>query len=284
MFGDDEILELYQVRVSPLPRTHTACGCFHHRAWAVGRLPGSEGGSATMIARESPPDIHLSPPRLVLQQHKDLQEQFKEAHKASEQSRSQLISPAEIKKAIVQMEEDKEQLERKVEAALSLLPRSPPPASLVASHRLAPHGSHPLNCVPPASSTPAPLAAACPPSPALPPPSAPKVEALHTKLHGSDGFEPMLREVGALRVEQDEQLKLAERMKEQRSHAYQAEQRLEQLSRALAGKKAEAGVSDLGRLLQKLEAEVAAMSRRAHEELPRAIVQRQRRDGCSRNI
>jgi len=152
----------------------------------------------------------------LYQQHKDLQEQFKEAHKASEQSRSQLISPAEIKKAIVQMEEDKEQLER-------------------------------------------------------------KVEALHTKLHGSDGFEPMLREVGALRVEQDEQLKLAERMKEQRSHAYQAEQRLEQLSRALAGKKAEAGVSDLGRLLQKLEAEVAAMSRRAHEELPRAIVQRQQR-------
>lgn len=94
----------------------------------------------------------------------------------------------------------------------------------------------------------------------------------------------MLREVGALRVEQDEQLKLAERMKEQRSHAYQAEQRLEQLSRALAGKKAEAGVSDLGRLLQKLEAEVAAMSRRAHEELPRAIAQRQRRDGCSRNL
>lgn len=131
MFGDDEILELYQVRVSPLPRTHTACGCFHHRAWAVGRLPGSEGGSATMIARESPPDIHLSPPRLVLQQHKDLQEQFKEAHKASEQSRSQLISPAEIKKAIVQMEEDKEQLERKVEAALWLLPRSPHPPSLL---------------------------------------------------------------------------------------------------------------------------------------------------------
>ncbi|EOD39779.1 hypothetical protein EMIHUDRAFT_108790 [Emiliania huxleyi CCMP1516] len=136
----------------------------------------------------------------LYQQHKDLQEQFKEAHKASEQSRSQLISPAEIKKAIVQMEEDKEQLER-------------------------------------------------------------KVEALHTKLHGSDGFEPMLREVGALRVEQDEQLKLAERMKEQRSHAYQAEQRLEQLSRALAGKKAEAGVSDLGRLLQKLEAELESDTR-----------------------
>jgi len=67
----------------------------------------------------------------LYQQHKDLQEQFKEAHKASEQSRSQLISPAEIKKAIVQMEEDKEQLERKVEAALWLLPRSPPPASLL---------------------------------------------------------------------------------------------------------------------------------------------------------
>jgi len=89
-------------------------------------------------------------------------------HKNSERSKSQLISPGEIKKAIVQMEEDKEQLER-------------------------------------------------------------KVAALHAKLSATDNFDGMLREAGALRVEQDEQLKLQDRMREQRGHAYQAEHRLEQL-------------------------------------------------------
>jgi len=146
----------------------------------------------------------------VYQQYKDLQEEFKEVHRSSERSKSQLISPGEIKKAIVQMEEDKEQLER-------------------------------------------------------------KVEALHAKLSGSNNFDGMLREASALRVEQDEQLKLQDRMREQRGHAYQAEQRLEQLKRALSDKRAEASMSDIGALLRKLEGEVAALSRKANEELPRAI-------------
>ena len=51
----------------------------------------------------------------VYQNYKDLQEQFKEMHKTSEKYKSQLISPNEIKKAILQMEEDKSQLEQKVE-------------------------------------------------------------------------------------------------------------------------------------------------------------------------
>ena len=152
----------------------------------------------------------------VYQQYKDLQEEFKEVHKTSERSKSQLISPAEIKKAIVQMEEDKEQLER-------------------------------------------------------------KVEALHTKLSGTDNFEGMLREASALRVEQDEQLKLQERMREQRGHAYQAEQRLEQLRHALNEKRAEASVADIGSLLRKLEGEVAALPRKANEELPRMIAAKQQR-------
>lgn len=152
----------------------------------------------------------------VYQQYKDLQEEFKEVHRSSERSKSQLISPGEIKKAIVQMEEDKEQLER-------------------------------------------------------------KVEALHAKLSGSNNFDGMLREAGALRVEQDEQLKLQDRMREQRGHAYQAEQRLEQLKRALSDKRAEASTSDIGALLRKLEGEVAALSRKANEELPRAIAAKQQR-------
>merc|ERR1719382_497888 len=52
----------------------------------------------------------------VYQHYKDLQEEFKETHKTSEKFKSQLISPGEIKKAIVQMEDDKNMLEHKVEA------------------------------------------------------------------------------------------------------------------------------------------------------------------------
>ena len=52
----------------------------------------------------------------VYQNLKDLQEEFKEVHKTSEKYKSQLISPNEIKKAIMQMEEDKGMLENKVES------------------------------------------------------------------------------------------------------------------------------------------------------------------------
>ena len=55
------------------------------------------------------------------QHYKDLQEEFKETHKMSEKFKSQLISPAEIKRAIVQMEDDKNMLEQKVEALHSKL-------------------------------------------------------------------------------------------------------------------------------------------------------------------
>merc|ERR1719502_706451 len=57
----------------------------------------------------------------VYQNYKDLQDEFKEVHKTSEKYKSQLISPNEIKKAIMQMEEDKSQLESKVEALKSKL-------------------------------------------------------------------------------------------------------------------------------------------------------------------
>ena len=57
----------------------------------------------------------------MYQQLKDLQEEFKETHKASEKFKSQLISPTEIKKAIMQMEEDKSMLEQKVEGLANKL-------------------------------------------------------------------------------------------------------------------------------------------------------------------
>merc|ERR1719181_1850827 len=52
----------------------------------------------------------------VYQNYKDLQEEFKEMHKTSEKYKSQLISPNEIKKAIMQMEEDKTMLGQKVDS------------------------------------------------------------------------------------------------------------------------------------------------------------------------
>merc|ERR1719382_790569 len=88
----------------------------------------------------------------VFQQYKDLQEEFKEVHKMSEKCKSQLISPHEIKKAIMQMEEDKNMLEH-------------------------------------------------------------KVEALHAKLQGTERFDEMLESSSKLRLEQDEQLKLQDRLK-----------------------------------------------------------------------
>ena len=85
----------------------------------------------------------------MYQQLKDLQEEFKETHKASEKFKSQLISPTEIKKAIMQMEEDKSMLEQ-------------------------------------------------------------KVEGLANKLHGTERFDEMLEASRKLRLEQDEQVKLIE--------------------------------------------------------------------------
>ena len=151
----------------------------------------------------------------VYQNYKDLQEEFKEVHKASEKFKKELIPPNEIKKAIKQMEEDKEQLEK-------------------------------------------------------------KVEALHAKLQSTERFDEMQAACSKLRKEQDEQLKLQDRFKEQRSHLIQAEHRLNQLKAMLNEKlTTEAGEADMGRLLQKLDADVKALWHRANEELPRQIMVKQ---------
>lgn len=128
----------------------------------------------------------------VFQQYKDLQEEFKEVHKMSEKYKSQLISPGEIKKAIGQMEEDRNLLEH-------------------------------------------------------------KVEALHAKLQSTSGFDDMLVACSKLRVEQDEQLKLQDRFKEQKSHLMQAEHRLNHLKATLGEKRQTEMQEDLGKVMKKLD-------------------------------
>ena len=152
----------------------------------------------------------------VYQNYMDLQQEFKEVHKTSEKYKSQLISPHEIKKAIVQMEEDKGML-------------------------------------------------------------AQKVDALKSKLETTDRFEEMLQATNGLRLQQDEQVKLQDRLKEQKAQLLQAEHRLNGLVQTLNDKKAqEAGNPDMTQMLQKLEREVMEMEHTVLETLPLEIQQKQR--------
>merc|ERR1719446_1037964 len=129
----------------------------------------------------------------VYQNYKDLQEEFKEVHKTSEKYKSQLISPNEIKKAIMQMEEDKGMLEH-------------------------------------------------------------KVDSLKAKLESLDRFEDMLEATHKLRLQQDEQVKLQDRLKDQKAQLLQAEHRLSSMVNRLNEKRAErAGTGDVKQLLENLE-------------------------------
>jgi len=153
----------------------------------------------------------------VFQNYKDLQEEFKEVHKTSEKYKSQLISPHEIKKAIMQMEEDKGQL-------------------------------------------------------------AQKVESLKGKLDSIENFDDMLQAAHQLRLQQDEQVKLQDRLKEQKAQLLQAEHRLNGLVATLNEKRAsESGGADTTQLLQKLEREVMEMEHKVLETLPIEIQAKQRR-------
>ena len=152
----------------------------------------------------------------VYQTYKDLQEEFKEVHKTSEKYKSQLISPHEIKKAILQMEEDKGQLEQ-------------------------------------------------------------KVEALQSKLESTERFEEMLQATHGLRLQQDEQVKLQDRLAEQKALLLQAEHKLNGLVQTIHGKQAADSSADTGTMLQRLEREVHEMEHTALEVLPMEIQAKQRR-------
>merc|ERR1719327_1811741 len=88
-------------------------------SWMLQRLPELQKRAylARFLVNVEVPEHMFTDEEVVevYQNYKDLQEEFKEVHKTSEKYKSQLISPNEIKKAIMQMEEDKGMLEHKVE-------------------------------------------------------------------------------------------------------------------------------------------------------------------------
>jgi len=105
-----------------------------------------------------------------------------------------------------------------------------------------------------------------------------KVEGLANKLRGTERFDDMLAVSRKLRLEQDEQVKLMERLKEQKSLLMQAEHRLSQMVTMLNEKRTnEAGEVDMHALLQKLEREVTTMREKAMVTLPDEILGKQRR-------
>merc|ERR1719181_2328879 len=96
-----------------------------------------------------------------------------------------------------------------------------------------------------------------------------KVEGLSNKLQGTERFDDMLQACMKLRLEQDEQVKLMDRMKEQKSMLLQAEHRLNHMVTMLNEKRTnEAGEPDMNVLMRKLEAEVNAMKEKALVLLP----------------
>lgn len=105
-----------------------------------------------------------------------------------------------------------------------------------------------------------------------------KVEGLSNKLQGTERFDDMLEASQKLRLEQDEQVKLMDRMKEQKSMLLQAEHRLNHMVTMLNEKRTnEAGEADMNVLMRKLEAEVNAMKEKALVLLPDEIMNKQRR-------
>ena len=108
-------------------------------AWMLGRLPDLQKRAylGKFLVNVDVPEHMFTDEEIVevYQSYKDLQEEFKEVHRTSEKYKSQLISPNEIKRAIMQMEEDRSQLEVSpcaLRPALRSLPSAlrPPPSAL----------------------------------------------------------------------------------------------------------------------------------------------------------
>merc|ERR1719231_734217 len=104
-----------------------------------------------------------------------------------------------------------------------------------------------------------------------------KVEGLKSKLEGIDRFSEMLEATHKLRLQQDEQVKLQDRLKEQKAQLLQAEHRLNAMVARLNEKRVErANTSDVKQLLGKLELEVAELEKQTLETLPQQLQQKQR--------
>ena len=104
------------------------------------------------------------------------------------------------------------------------------------------------------------------------------MESLKTKLESVDRFDEMLEATNKLRLQQDEQVKLQDRLKEQKAHLLQAEHRLNAMGQRLNEKRQErATTTNVQELLGKLEQEVAELEKQALEVLPQQLVEKQRR-------
>ena len=105
-----------------------------------------------------------------------------------------------------------------------------------------------------------------------------KVENLKTKLSDHEQFEEMLEATHKLRLQQDEQVKLQDRLKEQKAQLLQAEHRLQGMVARLNEKRQErAGSSDVRQQLDALEAEVNDLEKKCMEVLPQQIQAKQKR-------
>lgn len=88
----------------------------------------------------------------------------------------------------------------------------------------------------------------------------------------------MLKVTHELRLQQDEQVKLQDRLKEQKAQLLQAEHRLNGLVATLNEKRTNEGSgTDTNQLLSKLEREVVEMDRQVMETIPLEIQAKQRR-------
>ena len=104
------------------------------------------------------------------------------------------------------------------------------------------------------------------------------MESLRTKLESVDRFDEMLDATNKLRLQQDEQVKLQDRLKEQKAQLLQAEHRLNAMGQRLNEKRQErATTTNVQELLGKLEQEVADLEKQALETLPQQLVEKQRR-------
>ena len=105
-----------------------------------------------------------------------------------------------------------------------------------------------------------------------------QVESLKNKLEGVDRFDDMLEASHKLRLQQDEQVKLQDRLKEQKAHLMQAEHRLNAMGTRLNEKRNErANTTDVKELFARLEKEVEELERQALETLPQQLQIKQRR-------
>ena len=88
----------------------------------------------------------------------------------------------------------------------------------------------------------------------------------------------MLAATNKLRLQQDEQVKLQDRLKEQKAQLLQAEHRLNAMGQRLNEKRVErANTNDVKQLLENLEREVMDLEKQALEVLPQQLQQKQRR-------